>query len=439
MEKKVVKIFLHCIFSLILLFYLYNVKYSFLPIDSAKVVWLVFVLLFVFEFCRSRKFRYIFTGCVREIYPVVLLLVFGVTLLALTLLNAGSNLTIPYYSVIYVIDVLPVVTLLVYFFCFKLGCDAIKAVVLAGMIQGFLIFIMLVSEPLKDLYQTFVITGDNILSYYDYRRVGITGFANYTVGIVQAAIACLQATVLMVKLRTNREKVRAVDLIVFLILIISALLSSRSSLIIFGLFVLVMVVRKAREKSYWLNIFPLLSTILTIGATSILLLITNEELIGSNVVLRWSLEPFINLFNTGLFTTGSSDTIMSFYFDPGLSTLIFGDWQYVNDDGTYYRHVDAGYMRMMLFMGLPLSLVYYSLILWILTRLYKLTKKYEMDVFLITIVISLFILHYKGNIFIDGIAVMKIVFLVVLQFFIYKRLLKYNYCRNIWSRDLATH
>jgi hypothetical protein len=48
------------------------------------------------------------------------------------------------------------------------------------------------------------------------------------------------------------------------------------------------------------------------------------------------------------------------YFIPdSWVTVFFGDFQFLNSDGTYYGNTDAGFMRMMLFFGLFGSAIHY--------------------------------------------------------------------------------
>lgn len=92
----------------------------------------------------------------------------------------------------------------------------------------------------------------------------------------------------------------------------------------------------------------------------------------------------------------------------------------MNQDGSYYMHVDAGYMRLLLYMGLYFSLAFYSFFTFIyLLNFYILRNMFNaviknIDVLYISVLLSFFIFQYKGNIFVDGFGVLKVITLLLI-------------------------
>lgn len=88
--------------------------------------------------------------------------------------------------------------------------------------------------------------------------------------------------------------------------------------------------------------------------------------------LRQPIEAFLQGVSMGHFTLGESadNLIHNMYFMPSEESMLFGDGYYTNSNGTYYMHTDAGYMRIMLFMGvMGAGIVYFSyviLIAWLI-------------------------------------------------------------------------
>ena len=84
---------------------------------------------------------------------------------------------------------------------------------------------------------------------------------------------------------------------------------------------------------------------------------------------------------------------------PDFDTLIFGDGKYLNGDGSYYMHTDAGYMRGMLYFGVIglvfLYGVYILLCLWGIYCSSEVYKKYMCEVMLLL----LFLEEYKGDVY----------------------------------------
>lgn len=66
-------------------------------------------------------------------------------------------------------------------------------------------------------------------------------------------------------------------------------------------------------------------------------------------------EAFISLFNgKGLSTTSTSELFGEMYFKIPFKTLIVGDGYYTDPiTGSYYMNTDSGYMRVILYLGLP--------------------------------------------------------------------------------------
>ncbi|MDA0155590.1 hypothetical protein OH460_25045 [Vibrio sp. Makdt] len=179
-------------------------------------------------------------------------------------------------------------------------------------------------------------------------------------------------------------------------------------MVVLAVFVLIQICILFNKKYLYSRLLPVFIIIAVVTTFSVYSIISNQALLDSSFILRWALEPIINYINLGEFSTSSSDTLSSFYFYPGDQTFYFGDWQYVNKDGSYYYHVDAGYMRVMLFMGIIYSSIYYTI--WISMNLAIMNKLHYRNakVFVIFFIITMFLLHYKGNAFVDASSMIRL-------------------------------
>ena len=75
-----------------------------------------------------------------------------------------------------------------------------------------------------------------------------------------------------------------------------------------------------------------------------------------------------------------------------------GSGYYMNPVGSgYYKSVDAGYLRQLLYWGLPGSIISYLYTLVYFIKPYKLTKDINEKLFIGLIVIYTFFIHYKGD------------------------------------------
>lgn len=115
--------------------------------------------------------------------------------------------------------------------------------------------------------------------------------------------------------------------------------------------------------------------------------------------IYFAFEAIFNYIQYGEVRTSSTDVLAKMYYPLSLSSLLHGDGQYLNQDGTYYGHTDAGYMRDVLALGIPFTIVLiisFYLIMAPTKRLFD--KKNSSSAFFI-FAIMLFLLHYKGEVF----------------------------------------
>lgn len=392
------KVVLHLFFLL----YIYTIKYVFLPIDSSKLVWIIMGSISFVLYFFNGKYRFFCNSLFYSFKSVIALFIFSILLIFLSLFNDSSSLTIPYYAAIYAIDFVPVAVFFCYL-CYSLRVSPLKLITFVGVVQSISIFVMIVSPQIKDLYGSLVSVSTSILDYYSYRFVGLTGFANYTVGTTQIMILCIGINECI-----KNSRITKIECFYFSLIFLSALFSSRSSMVVLAVFVLIQFFILFNKKYLYSRLLPVFIIIAVVTTFSVYSIISNQALLDSSFILRWALEPIINYINLGEFSTSSSDTLSSFYFYPGDQTFYYGDWQYVNKDGSYYYHVDAGYMRVMLFMGIIYSSIYY--IIWISMNLAIMNKLHYRNakVFVIFFIITMFLLHYKGNAFVDASSMIRL-------------------------------
>lgn len=393
------------LYSVLVLSYIYSINFKFLPLDTSKIAWLAMLAWVFIYLIFSKEFRFYFF---KQFYRFKPFLIFGllfIILFFLGLFNNTSNFTLAYYLIIYLIDYLPVSFFLCYIFS-KRKVSSIDVIVKVGLIQASLIIGMLLIPSFKHAYSNLVSISGNILDYYSYRNVGITGFANYTVGTTQAMILCLFFLDIF---RRNDFSIK--NLVFCTLIFFSAAFSSRSSLVVIVIFFFFFFLPLTGRRSFWKKILPLLLISFLVLSISLFFMINNREVINDNFALKWAIEPILNYVDYGELSTKSSDTISSFYFYPGDKTFLFGDWHYVNSDGTYYKSVDAGYMRMMLYMGMPMSIIIYlSFVMSFILVLFKYQLSHH-RVFSLFFIFIILLLHYKGNAFVDASGMFKLYFI----------------------------
>ena len=110
-------------------------------------------------------------------------------------------------------------------------------------------------------------------------------------------------------------------------------------------------------------------------------------------------EGFLNVVQSGKFTTGSSSYIVNRMFVPmSTDTFFFGDARYTEASGLFYRGTDLGVMRPLLFWGVVGQIAYYMMPLTLLISIKRhLDRKH--NIFFVTIMLCIFLgFELKGEI-----------------------------------------
>ena len=124
----------------------------------------------------------------------------------------------------------------------------------------------------------------------------------------------------------------------------------------------------------------------------------------------WVITPIQNLVTTGSFNVGSTNHLWSMYFIPDLATLLLGDGFYTNlQTGTYYMRIDVGYLRPILFGGLPMLIQSYLIPVMMSIGLGLMQKENRLLAFLLIFI--LFVFEVKGEVIIPLIPLIYILFL----------------------------
>jgi hypothetical protein len=131
--------------------------------------------------------------------------------------------------------------------------------------------------------------------------------------------------------------------------------------------------------------------------------------------LLYVLEPVMHFIATGSFEVSSLKGLSNMYFDPGQSTLLFGDGRFLTSAGTYYGNTDAGYMRFILFGGAGFSfLIYMLFILFCLTYYFSIRNIVPFpSVFVFLFGFICFVFQYKGHLIFSSLYISKLVFISV--------------------------
>ncbi len=126
-----------------------------------------------------------------------------------------------------------------------------------------------------------------------------------------------------------------------------------------------------------------------------------KKLDNIELIFNWAFELFINFFSGEGMRSNSTDVLMDMYvFPDNLSTWIIGDGKFMMPDGSYYMHTDVGFIRLIFFFGLPLTILYYVSIYITAKTAYRHLEDKVFKSFLLCMVLLILLCNLKG--FING-------------------------------------
>ena len=218
---------------------------------------------------------------------------------------------------------------------------AIRLIWMAFAIYGLLNVLALVYQPFQHASLALFRLDEHqkqLFEQHPHRFFGLAGFNGFGVSIIYPLLITL------VLRSASKRTVLGICAVCLFTLV--GLFASR----IAGILCLLVAFALAPPK-----VKALMLLVCWVAALYILSIIEDSE------TLKWAFEMLINFVNGEGFTTESSDILIGrMYFIPdSWITMFFGDFYYLNPDGSYYGGTDAGFMRLMLYFGIFGCFFYY--------------------------------------------------------------------------------
>lgn len=392
------------IWSLCILFLIYNVKYIFLfGLGTSHLI--------IFMTCISA----FFLGARVKLYYFIL----AVGLVIFSLLSVAININ-EVFDIIYVrFAILVLVSLisvnaLIRVFCHdgKPPYELFKFYGYAAFINSFFIFLMFLSPDFKSAYLSILnleiteLHGESVMdSMLALRLVGVTGFSAYSTAFTQMLCLILYY-IYATHYREGDRKLRFFDYMVIFSVMASSLIVSRSTVV--GLGVVVVLMLFDRKNMVRNSLFLLTAVLIFVASLSSLSYFMSDE--QFTFFYNWVFE----FFDKGL-KAGSVESNLSMYRYSWDDFTLMGDARMNDEIGGYYMHTDVGYFRMLFSAGY-VGVVF--LIFMIFSILKPIGMKYNKRM-LFSSLIMLYILVFllKGSIITDSSHVFVTLFLCAHVFF----------------------
>ena len=397
MKINTYKLYSNIFAILIITFYLFPVKFNFLPITTSRII-MSFALLFTVLFKKNflNKFQVISINTI-------------LTICFLTLsINGNIDLVFP-WNFIEILLFYPCVSYLLYRILRERYRNIIVLIYVSLVVQSFLMYMMAFYPDAKSLYLS-LLDSHLPLNYYPHRHIGLTGFSSYNMGIF-LNLALPITIIIKHKFNPNIGFKLILNLSCVFILLISLFVSRSGFITLVFFYISIYLTSRLREKFMF---------IMYLGITSIILYFSIDYLTYAKEfgpAIEWTFTPLLEVIDGNL-PHGFRVLFDQYWFPEEVKTFVIGDGRTTGKHG-YYMHTDGGYMRLTLYFGLVGTIVsLFCLFTPLTTYLLHYPKNHRYYALFLTIFIVLFVIQYKGNIIIDGNECFKTFYLLILASFL---------------------
>ena len=228
---------------------------------------------------------------------------------------------------------------------------------------------------------------------YPFRNLGITGFLSYSNGFL-----LFIAFYILEGIKRPYPKV-LLQVLTFII----AVAFSRSSIVIYAVYLSIRGFDSLLRMKFDTNI---LKFILLLFLTFLTFMLFFYSYIPP-AILEWILDIFVTIVR-GEVPSGLTALDQQIWLPPDV-TLFFGDARFSGEDGGYYQSTDVGYMRYVLYFGVVGLFLHFLIILSVFTPLFRLQEQRYKHL-LMTYLITVLILTYKGNFIMDTSGLLAMIF-----------------------------
>ena len=291
-----------------------------------------------------------------------------------------------------------------------------KLIVYTFLIQSIISILSFVSPQFKSLISNFQFEGDSALAEEAYS--GIRGLALSGRLYYEFAATCGLITLFQIKRIIEAGKVTYNSITILLLIVICGFFAGRTALVGLGIGIGYVFFAKINFK---FKASFLLKTLLGIGVFSAMVWIVMPSEIRDFItehLLPWVFDVFIKYFETGSTESSHSfNALNEMYHDVEISQheWIIGSGMYMDPSGRYYGHVDAGYLRQILYWGIVGTLISLAYTLKMFQLPWKTSKRdTNQRLFIFTILTYTLIVHYKG----DLLSISRFYYVVLFLYFI---------------------
>lgn len=361
-------------------------------IDSSLIVFAYLILFAIFHprYITTTK-NILFSGYFKTIYKFYFLINLWATLVVL--INGSVNFSF-HKTFLHMLFVVVLGALLYSYFDYKgKGMKTLTLVILAFALQSVIEWSSFILPPVREfIYSTK--SEDTIKKAMEYSGMRVNGLCGSDFFGLSAGFAFVFIT-FMSKMNLLFENNRVAKGIFFVLLISGTFFAGRTGYIGALVALIYFFITRDRYRRPF-NTQEKISSIVLVGLFIAFIIFmvnfyyTNDDF---NMLIHWTFQNVFNYMETGSAQSTSTETLKHMYFPIEFGTFLFGDGMYDMPDGSYYMATDAGYMRIVLFMGIIGELLMMTMMYKMLDMRNKHEKKLKWFMLLLIL-----ILNYKGEV-----------------------------------------
>lgn len=380
------------IFVVFLIFiYIYNIKFIFLPITSRQLL----AILGGFYALQINK-RYILKYVNK---PLILFSLLSFVTLCSSLYNQQPVVGVfsfmlfsfagNFLACLFIVKLIDFKKYEIYYL--------VTLIIYAIFLHNLIVFIIYLNPNFKFFIFSVIQNSYNIItdidiyhSIFNRRLIGLGAGSLFGGGVISSIGLLLCSYTILVN---SRLKSNILFILIYVFIFFTGLFISRTTLV--GLFLSIIYVIIVQRKFKPMQMIKILFivTFTCIIAFHFFLKTYNEDM------LKWAFEFYFRYLNTGIFSTSSSDQLFDMIvFPSNFKTYLLGDSLYSLSDGSYYKNIDMGYLRMLYAIGLIGMLILVYIHYYLINIIIEFNSKFKNVLYNKTLFIMLFFVFLITNI-----------------------------------------
>lgn len=379
-----------------LFFFLFSVKFTFLPVHSYIIVLLIGFIYVIIDYIKNRNFSLVITSEIRNLSYIFLLLLFWI-LISYCFNGFEDPYMIKKITALFIKSILCSMIFVYIFLKFKVTFkDLILYLQIIVFIQALFVLLYFISIDFKEWTLEFIPAAGNLDPRVDFRSRGLMNGASAT-GALMISFGLI-FTAYLVIISEIRKRLFIYLSISFILILFSIFLIGRTGFLMVpfvGIYFLFLYIYKKEFRQNIKTFIGYTCIYLIIGVIFLVILnyfkLLTMDLTKFNTVLSWVTNE-VN-FSNGNVEVNTLKILSTHWFIPhDVKTFLFGNPSSFSEERI---SSDIGFIRILYGFGLIGGLVFYGFYIYAFFKMIQKMDKIEEKLIIVIFAILLFITEIK--------------------------------------------